>query len=261
MKKNQKAIALGLRLKDCKNVLTLGVHADFANYTTDEAELILNASKIYYPSSLYAELFETMGIKTFPGYNNYRYAQDKIKQTALFKLLKLPHPFTKVFYGRRQQLKITDFFSYPFVAKIPRGSAMGKGVFLINTPKDLKNYLTQTKVAYIQEYLETDRDMRIVVIGGKIVHSYWRIAQNNSFKTNVSSGGKIALNPLPEAATKLALKTATACKWDDVGIDIIENNGNYYVLEGNFRYGRAGFRAANIDYNKLMETLIDNGDI
>lgn len=261
MKKNQKAIALGARLQNCKNVLTLGVHADFSKYTDDEAKLILNASKIYYPSSLYAELFDTMDIKTFPGYNNYKYAQDKIKQTALFKLLKLPHPFTKVFYGKRQQSKIIDFFSYPFIAKIPRGSAMGKGVFLINNSEDLKEYLTQSKVAYIQEYLKTDRDMRIVVIGGKIVHSYWRIAQNNSFKTNLSAGGKISLSPLPEAAKELALKIAIECKWDDVGIDIIENDGKYYVLEGNFRYGREGFRAANIDYIKLMETLIDNGDI
>lgn len=242
-------------------MLTLGVHTDFLDYTDEEADLILNASKIYYPSALYAELFDTMGIKTFPGYNNYRYAQDKIKQTALFKLLKIPHPETRVFYGKRRQPKIEKLFTYPFIAKIPRGSAMGKGVFLISSPEELKEYLSLTTVAYIQEYLNTDRDIRVVVIGGKIVHAYWRVAQNDCFKTNIAAGGRVSLAPVPEAAKELALKTAALCKWDDVGIDVIEHGNQYYILEGNFRYGREGFRAAGIDYIKLMEAMIENGDI
>ena len=261
MKNKQKAIALGMRLKSCRNIQTLGVHADFSDYTAHEAELILNAKIIYYPSTLYAELFDTMGIKTFPGHNTYKYAQDKIKQTALFKLLKIPHPVTKVFYGKKQQRKITELFSYPFIGKIPRGSAMGKGVYLIKNANDLEEYLEKSKIAYIQEYLKTDRDIRIVVIGNKIVHSYWRIAEGDNFKTNVASGARISLEPVPDKAKKLALKTAIECKWDDVGIDIIENKGEYYVLEGNIKYGRKGFKAANIDYIKLMETMIENGDI
>ena len=261
MEDNQKVIALGMRLRKCKNVLTLGVCADFSDYSPHDAELILNAKTIYYPSSLYAELFDTMGIKTFPSHNTYKYAQDKIKQTALFKLLKIPHPFTKVFYGRRHQRLITQLFKYPFIGKIPRGSAMGKGVYLIENKEDLEEYLETTRIAYIQEYLKTDRDIRIVVIGNKIVHAYWRVATNHSFKTNIAAGGRISLLPVPEKAKEFALHTAKYCKWDDVGIDIIENDNKYYVLEGNFNYGRQGFKTANIDYTELMEQMIANGEI
>ena len=49
---------------------------------------------------------------------------DKIKQSALFDLLEVPHPRTRVFYGNRQKKTIRDYFAYPFIAKIPRGSAM-----------------------------------------------------------------------------------------------------------------------------------------
>ncbi len=261
MQKNQKAIALGMRLKNCKNVRTLGIKADFTDYSSEEKELILNAPVIYYPSSLYAELFDTMGIKTFPGHNAYRYAQDKIKQTAVFKLLEIPHPFTRVFYGKNQQQTIMDYFSYPFIAKIPRGSAMGKGVFLIQNDADLKDYLSISKIAYIQEYIKIDRDMRIIVIGGKIAHAYWRISGSNSFKTNIAAGGSISLDPIPDEAKNLARQTAQACKWDDVGIDIILKENQYYVLEGNFKYGHEGFKAAKIDYIKLMEQKIENGEI
>jgi ribosomal protein S6--L-glutamate ligase len=135
---------------------------------------------------------------------------------------------------------------------------MGRGVFLIQNRADLNTYLEQTDAAYIQEYLPVDRDMRIVVIGSRIVHAYWRIAASNEFRTNVALGGKISLDPIPENAQELARFTARACGWDDVGIDICEYKGELYVLEGNMKYGKEGFRKAGIDYTKLMESLIEN---
>ena len=258
MSRNYKAIALEARLRDCRNVRTLGVRTNFSDYSPEEAALIRNAGKIYYPTTFYADLFDAMGKATFPSYHTYKCVQDKIMQTALFELLELPHPRTRVFYGKRQRNTIPDYFNFPFIAKIPRGSAMGRGVFLIQNRADLNTYLEQTDAAYIQEYLPVDRDMRIVVIGSRIVHAYWRIAASNEFRTNVTLGGKISLDPIPENARELARFTARACGWDDVGIDICEYKGELYVLEGNMKYGKEGFRKAGIDYTKLMESLIEN---
>lgn len=258
MSRNYKAIALEARLRNCRNVRTLGVRTNFSDYSPEEAALIRNAGKIYYPTTFYAHLFDAMGKATFPSYHTYKCVQDKIMQTALFELLELPHPRTRVFYGKRQRNTIPDYFNFPFIAKIPRGSAMGRGVFLIQNRADLNTYLEQTDAAYIQEYLPVDRDMRIVVIGSRIVHAYWRIAASNEFRTNVALGGKISLDPIPENAQELARFTARACGWDDVGIDICEYKGELYVLEGNMKYGKEGFRKAGIDYTKLMESLIEN---
>ncbi len=258
MNPNYKVIALEARLRDCRNVRTLGVRTNFSDYSPGEAALIRNAGKIYYPTTFYADLFDAMGKATFPSYHTYKCVQDKIMQTALFELLELPHPRTRVFYGKRQRNTIPDYFKFPFIAKIPRGSAMGRGVFLIQNRADLNTYLAQTDAAYIQEYLPVDRDMRIVIIGHRIVHAYWRIAASSEFRTNVALGGKISLDPIPDKALELARFTARACGWDDVGIDICECKGEQYVLEGNMKYGKEGFRKAGIDYTKLMESLIDN---
>ena len=100
---SKKVIALEARLRNCKNVLTLGVRPNFSDYSPREAELIRKADKIYYPTAFYADLFDAMGKATFPSYHTYKCAQDKIKQTALFDLLNLPHPRTRVFYGKRQK--------------------------------------------------------------------------------------------------------------------------------------------------------------
>jgi ribosomal protein S6--L-glutamate ligase len=173
-------------------------------------------------------------------------------------MLKVPHPRTRVFYGKHQKSKILQHFKLPLIAKVPRGSAMGRGVFLIRSRTHLADYCRREPTAYIQEYLPMDRDMRIIVIGRQVVHAYWRIAASGEFRTNIGLGGQISLAKVPDEALNLALSTAKSCQWNDVGLDICQSNGKYYVLEANMKYGREGFRRAGIDYYELMERLIDD---
>ena len=70
MTKSKKVIALEARLKNCKNVVTLGVRPNFSDYSHTDADLIRKSEKIYYPTTFYAELFDAMGKKTFPSYHN-----------------------------------------------------------------------------------------------------------------------------------------------------------------------------------------------
>jgi len=256
-----KAVALEARLKSCRNVITLGVKPNFSDYTTAEASLILHSRKVYYPSPFYADILDTADIATFPSYHTYKFVQDKIKQTALLNILGIPHPRTRVFYGKRQIASIAQHFRFPFIAKIPRGSAMGRGVFKIQTQEDMERYTQITSTAYIQEYLPIDRDIRVVVIGNRVVHAYWRIAPAGDFRSNVAVGGIIKLDHVPGSALDLALHTALKCRWDDVGIDICLCNGQYYIIEANMKYGKEGFRQAGIDYYHLMESMIENGEI
>ncbi len=110
MPKRSKAIALGPRLRRCRNVLTLGVKPNIDDYGQKEISLIRNAPKIYYPSTLYADLFDTMGKQTFPTYHTYKYAQDKItvlENLTREKLLKL-----KVIFG-----KMESFFHWKALKK------------------------------------------------------------------------------------------------------------------------------------------------
>lgn len=254
-------VALEGRLRQCRGVISLGVRPNFQDYSPEEQRLIRQAAKIYYPSAFYALLLNAMGKNTFPAYHTYAFAQDKIKQTALFNLAGIPHPHTRVFYGRRQKATILHRFELPLIAKVPRGSALGRGVFLVRTPAELEHYCQADAPAYIQEYLPIEKDIRVVVIGGKTVHAYWRVAPPGDYRTNVSLGGRIELAAVPEAVIALAEKTARLCAWDDVGLDICSHRGEYLVLEANMKYGREGFRRAGMDYAKMMEQLIADGTI
>jgi ribosomal protein S6--L-glutamate ligase len=254
-------IALEARLRGCKNVRTIGVRPNFSDYAPEDADAIRGAERIYYPTAFYADLFDTMGKPTFPSYHTYKCTQDKIKQTALFNLLDIPHPRTRVFYSTRPEAKILARFDFPFIAKVARGSAMGRGVFLIQNLEQLRAYLRITHPAYIQEYLPGDRDIRAVVIGDQVVHVYWRLSPPGEFRSNIAVGGTVGLDPIPREATALALETAKKCRFDDVGIDICFRNRHFWVLEANMKYGKEGFHKAGIDYLKLMEALIAHGRI
>ena len=259
--KEKSPVAIGARLKKWPQVKTLGFKPNFSDYTGDDRARLIGAKKIYYPTAFYADLFNTMGKETFPSFHTYKFAQDKIKQTAIFEMQNIPHPRTRVFYGSKQKKSITNRFSFPFVAKIPRGSAKGQGVFLIRNEKELSAYLERKGPAYIQEYLPIKRDMRIVVIGKKVRLAFWRTASDEGFRTNVSQGGNISFKPLPQPVLDLALITARRCGWDDVGIDIAESCGKLFVLEGNMKYGTKGFKQAGINYKGLLIELIEKGEI
>jgi len=143
-------IALGSRLRGIPEVITLGVKPNFPDYTTEQQDLIANAPVVLYPTLNYAQFFTTIGKKIFPSIETYLYADDKIKQTTLFSILGIPHPRTRFYYRPRAEI-IKQDFSFPFIAKIPRASARGRGVFLIRNTDELMQYLHTTRIAYIQE--------------------------------------------------------------------------------------------------------------
>jgi ribosomal protein S6--L-glutamate ligase len=261
MRAGRSVIALEHRLRGCRNVRILGIRPNLADYTERELAQIQAADRIYYPGSLFAELFSAMGKPIFPSAANYACAQDKIKQTALFGLAGIPHPRTRVFYGRRQKQHIAACFAFPFIAKVPRGSARGRGVFLIRDRQELDAYAALPGPAYIQELLPITRDIRVVVIGSRAVHAYWRSAAADEFRCNVARGGRVELDLVPPAAVALALTTARRCGWNDVGIDICCHRERFMVLEANMKYGTEGFRCAGIDYRALMERLIADDEI
>ncbi len=255
-----KKIALGKRLRHSPLVQTLGVRPNIEDYSETELDLLRSADTVYYPSSLYEDVFLALGKRVFPA-NYYRYMGDKIKQTELFTLLEIPHPRTRIYESSHEEHRILADFSFPFIAKIPRGSSKGRGVFLIQSQVDLQRYLKECAVAYIQEYLPIDRDLRVVLVGAKVVHGYWRIAGPGEFRSNVSLGGRISFQDIPDSALRFAEQVARLCKFDEAGLDICICKGNYLVLEANMVYGLKGFSAAGLDIYQLLTQCVTEGGI
>jgi len=245
----------------CPDVLTLGVFPNLEDYPSWKLDMILKAQKIYFPTSLYADLFQIMGKRIFPGVNTYRFMGDKIKQTILFQLQGLPAPRTRFYFGPKQQNSITDDFSFPFIAKKPRTSSMGHGVWLIQDRHELDIYLANNHPAYIQEFLSVDDDYRVVVVGDEVVHSYRRIPAQGSFKANISQGGTVSLENIPHEVLEIGLRAARVCGFDLSGIDICQSRGRLYILEANMKFGTKGFQFAGLSYRNILNRMVSEGRI
>jgi ribosomal protein S6--L-glutamate ligase len=258
--KRQSFVALGSRLKGVPEVLTLGVKPNFTDYSEKERELIAGAAMILYPTASYAEFFTTMGKPFFPSLETCLYADEKIKQTTLFTMLGIPHPRTRVYYHLHHREILKDF-SFPFVAKLPRASSRGRGVYKIENSEQLGAYLRLTSIAYIQEYLPHERDLRVILVNYEPILSYWRQRDPSNFRANLHQGATPQFLEIPDEALHLAQDTALQCRFNDVGLDLIPCDGKWYVIEANMAYGRKGLRMKGMDLKQILRDKLLCGEL
>ncbi len=252
-------VSLGKRLRK-SSVPCFGINPNWGDYPEAVRQEIAQAARVFYPGPIYQQILAAAGKEIFPG-NYYHFLGNKIAQTNLFELLEIPHPRTRIYYGRNRQSLIERDFNYPFVAKNPVGSSQGLGVFLIRGTEELSKYLVAQNPAYIQEFLPIERDLRAVVIGGRVVHAYWRIHKQGEFRNNVSRGGRISFENISPAALEFARSTALRCRFDEAGLDICEHDGGYMVLEANMVFGVEGFREKGMDIHEILAHLAEEGEI
>ena len=258
MPKNLDRICLGPKLSLSKTIRCLPLRLDLSEYSRKELALILSSKKIYFPTSHYVDVFSCLKKEIFPSRESYGVLGDKIKQTLLFKVFGLPHPKTRIFYGRVKKKEILKEFDFPFVAKVPIGISRGLGTFLIRDERDLDQYLKGTTRCYFQEYIETDRDIRVVIIGKEVILSYWKVQEGTDFRTNVFQGGRIDFLEVPKEAIRLAKRFCNLSNIDHAGVDIIMSERGPLLLEANIHFGREGFRERGIDYKEVLKELADS---
>ena len=85
---------------------------------------------------------------------------------------------------------------------------------------------------YLQQYIHNDRDYRVFVIDGTAVGAIMRTS--DTFAHNIHQGGcGIALEIIPEEMANIASSAARAMEIDYCGVDLLDHNGSYTVLEVN----------------------------
>jgi ribosomal protein S6--L-glutamate ligase len=253
-------VALGSRLKGVPEVLTLGVKPNFTDYSEEEKRLIFRASMVLYPTTNYAQFFTTLGKPFFPSLETCLYSDEKIKQTNLFSMLGVPHPRTKIYYHLHHRRILNDF-AFPFIAKMPRASSGGRGVYKIENSDQLQAYLRSTPVAYIQEYFPHDCDLRVILVNYEPILSYWRRRAAADFRTNLHQGGSVQFLEVPDDALSMARDAARRCRFNDVGLDLIPYGGSWYVIEANMAYGREGLRLKGMSLKQILREKLLSGEL
>lgn len=254
-------VALGEQLKDCSQVVTLGVRSQIGDYTEKERELLRTADTIFYPTARFVDLFATLGKLTFPTVNCYRLRGERQKQVALLRMLNVPYPRTRVYYGCRQKQKILEDFRFPLIAKKAFRSAAGRDVFFIKDRDKLERYNRKFNPAYIQEHVLPEMELRVVVINyEKVFGSYRRVAEGSSGR-NLDHVGEWQARDVPDEAINLGKNIARQGDLSDVTVEIISNGGQFQVVELNFQHDEIGVVDYGEERLKAVMEMIERGEL
>lgn len=176
----------------------------------------------------------------FPSPVSYHLGHDKVEMTRAFQAACPDHvPRTEIAANTPQVAEeLLSRWRFPFVAKVPRAS-MGLGVFPIEHAADWQRYLALTPVLYVQEMLPLERDLRIVLVGTRIVAAYWR--EESGFHNNLARGARVRTDlPVPDEAIAFVHSLAGFLGIDHAGFDVAWVDGRPLLLEFNRLFGHQG---------------------
>jgi ribosomal protein S6--L-glutamate ligase len=99
----------------------------------------------------------------------------------------------------------------------------------------------------VQEYIQEShgRDVRVLVVGGKVVAAMRRRAHGREFRSNFHLGGSVENIDLPDDFARIACKAARLLGLDVAGVDLLESARGPLLLEVNSSPGLEGIEKAS----------------
>lgn len=192
-------------------------------------------------------------------------AKNKLRQLQVLTKHKIPMPHSYVVRSAEYIEDITKKIgSYPVIIKNLSGS-LGLGVSIVESQRALRSLIdmiihddSSSGPLIIQQYEREakGRDLRVFVVGGKIIAAMERIAKKRGeFRSNFSLGGTVRIAELTKKECEIALAATRVCELDVAGVDIIRTSKGPKVLEINSTPGLEGITlATGIDIaGKMIE--------
>jgi ribosomal protein S6--L-glutamate ligase len=126
----------------------------------------------------------------------------------------------------------------PVIIKVARGTH-GNGVVLAETRKAaqavMQAFYVEGVSFLVQEFIEESAgtDIRVVVVGGRVIASVKRQSLDDDFRSNVHQGGVGKPIKLEPAEEKAAIKAAKSMGLPICGVDMLRSSPGPLVLEVN----------------------------
>jgi len=161
--------------------------------------------------------------------------------------------------------------NFPMILKTLQGSK-GVGVLLIETERSLQS---QVSLIYkidpycdilLQEYIESDYDVRVVIVNREIVGAMRRNKITDDFRSNVSQGADAQSVTLTELEKDVCLRASKAVNGQWCGVDFIPSKNRKteppFLLEVNHSPGTEGISSViGEDIVKMVLKIYKDRDI
>jgi len=215
-----------------------------------------NTQKIFFRLDVLRAI-EEYDVKLINSRESLEIASDKFLTSVFLEKHQIPTPKTIICEDPKSALEAFEELGGDCVFK-PLFGSKGIGITRLNDKAFAENVLYSlgrlNEVFYLQEFIEhNNRDIRILVLGDKIVSGMYRVG--DSWKTNIYAGARAEPLEISDELEKLAIKAAQVTKTEIAGVDIIESEKGYLVLEVN---SIPGFTALQrVTKKNLAKEIID----
>lgn len=153
---------------------------------------------------------------------------------------------------------------FPIILKTLRGSK-GVGVLFVESERALTSIVQllfkqdKSSDILIQEYIKTDFDVRVLILGGKIIATMQRDVIEGDFRSNASLGAKVKTYDLSELEIEHSIRAGKSVGGLLTAVDFIPSsdteNKPPYILEVNSSPGTDGIENAN-NKNIVKDILV-----
>ena len=213
---------------------------DLSSPQPTQLDLLLDRCMAHGRAAVALQVYDAHGVRCVNTSVASGIADDKIATTLALTVAGVPTIRTAAAFDIDSALRVLDEkIGYPAVIKPVTGS-WGRLLAKVNSPAAARNLLEHKKalgsyhhgVFYVQEYIEKPgRDLRIFVVGDEVIAASYRT--NEHWITNVARGAVSKPCPVTPEIADISLRAARSVGLELAGIDLVETNDGYQVIEVN----------------------------
>lgn len=194
--------------------------------------------------------FEMMKTFTISDSNAILRSRDKLRSLQVLSREGLGLPKT-VFtnFSKDKDDVIQSVGGAPLIIKLLEGT-QGLGVVLAETKKAAESVLDafnglKARVI-VQEFIKESKgsDVRVFVVGGKVIGAMKRTGKEGEFRSNLHRGGSAQVIELSKEERRAAVKAVKAMGLGIAGVDLLQSERGPLILEVNSSPGLEGIEKA-----------------
>jgi [lysine-biosynthesis-protein LysW]--L-2-aminoadipate ligase len=205
------------------------------------AEVVLQRTISHYRGLYYSAILESMGHTVINSFIASLLCGNKLLTTLLLAKNGIPTPKTSVAFSMDSAIKEMEQMGFPVVLK-PIVGSWGRMIARVNDHEQAESILEtrelltdpQQQIYYLQEYVKRPpRDIRGIVINGKVFTTIYRYQPDDDWRTNIARGGKAGVLKADSELEELMIKSAQVVGAKVVGVDAMETDEGYVIHEVN----------------------------
>jgi len=225
-----------------RSVLVSNEHTSIPDFVIPR----VGSSTTYYQKAVFRHL-ERMGVLFINSSDAIDNVKDKLYTMQILAQNNIPHPKTMLVKNPIDSDYVERNIGFPIVVKSLSGTH-GKGVYLADNKPNFEQLVEMMEQfndrfnIILQEFVSDSfgKDLRIIVVGGKVIGAMKRESSDGDFRANITRGGGAKPVELDEQMEYLALESTKLLGLDIGGVDLLYDGDGYKICEVNSSPGFNG---------------------